>query len=156
MNAQEIMKNNNLFTLSEADLRGADLRGANLRGADLSEADLRWADLSGANLSGADLSEADLRGADLSGANLSRADLHKADLHGADLSGADLSGAIWIISIYIPDMSSRGDYLYAVRHNTGWMFKAGCFWGTAEEFRSRIADRKIYKSVLAMIESLEV
>ena len=107
-------KPGNLFSLSEANLRGANLRGGDLRGVDLrwtdlTAANLNEADLRGADLSGADLMKADLRGANLSRANLMRADLRwatlwavnlmRADLMGADLSranlyGANLSGAI--------------------------------------------------------------
>jgi hypothetical protein len=54
-------KPGNIFSLSEANLRGASLSEANLRGANLSGANLIWADLSGATLSEANLIGASLR-----------------------------------------------------------------------------------------------
>jgi hypothetical protein len=77
-----------------ADLRGADLRGADLLGADLWGADLLGADLGGANLLDTDLQCATLRYADLCGADLQRANLQYANLRGADLQRANLQGAI--------------------------------------------------------------
>lgn len=98
-----------------------------LAGADLREADLRCADLVGA-----DLSRADLAGAYLSRADLAFADLGDAHLDGADLHDADLRGAVGILAL--GPLSSRGDILYAVRHEDGLRFKAGSLWGTEEEF----------------------
>ncbi len=95
--------NDNVVSLSEAELREvswshANLRRANLSGADLGNANLSNASLRGANLRGANLSEASFSGADLSGADLSNAFLYEANLsnaflHGADLSNASLLGA---------------------------------------------------------------
>ena len=135
-----------------ANLRGADLSGENLRGADLSGADLSGADLSGADLSGANLSGANLRGANLRGANLRGADLRGADLRGADLRGADLCSAIGIMSAYIPNMSTRGDYLFANVHEGGLRFYAGCWSGTLSEFQERAAGRDLYLAQAAVFE----
>ena len=106
-------KPGNIFSLSEANLRGANLEGVNLNGTNLSGTNyseevafimrskgiMRSKDIIILGfLGGADLSEANLRGADLikaniSEANLGGADLSKANLSGANLRGADLSGA---------------------------------------------------------------
>jgi hypothetical protein len=116
-----------------ANLRGADLRGANLRGAELYRANLYRA-----NLSGADLSGADLYGANLSWANLYGANLYGANLSGADLYGADLRRANGIL-VFGPG-GSRGDLLYAVKHDKKIMWEAGCFWGNTKEFKSAIKE----------------
>ena len=100
---------------------------ANLVGADLEGADLR-----GANLVGADLKRTNLRGAYLWGANL----------WGANLEGTNLRGAKNISAIYVPGMSARGDYLYAVQHKDALMIKAGCWWGTIDEFEARVKEVK--------------
>ena len=132
-----------------ANLRGADLSGANLRGADLSGAylsgaNLRGADLSGAYLSDADLSGANLRGADLRDADLSDAYLSGANLRGANLSGAYLSGAGKIKSVddilLIGLIGSRADYTHIYRTDKGVYVKCGCFFGTVDEFASKVKD----------------
>jgi len=117
--------------LYRADLTGADLYGANLSGADLSEADLSEAHLTIANLYGANLS-----GANLSGANLYRANLYGANLSGANLYGANLSGAIGIMQF--GPMPTSGRIIYAVRHDSGWMVQAGCFWGTLDKLEEEV------------------
>lgn len=117
---------------SGLNLRRANLSNVNLVGADLRRATLHWAALVGANL----------RRANLSNANLRRARLNNANLEGAILTGATLEGATGIASVYLPDMSSRGDALYAIRHDHDVMIKAGCFWGTLEDFIQRVMDEK--------------
>ena len=131
-------------------------------------ANLSRADLSGADLSGAYLSRADLRGADLSGADLSRADLSGADLSGAYLRGAYLRGAIVegarkligtrpILQIGL--LGSRCAYLLAYLTDQGICIRAGCFFGTLEEFRSAVSKthgtndhRREYMAAITMIE----
>src|SRR3990167_7974172 len=127
--------------------------GACLSGANLSRADLSRAYLSGAYLSRADLSRAYLSGADLSGADLSGADLSRADLSGADLSGAYLRGAYLRGAIVegarkligtrpilqIGLLGSRCAYLLAYLTDQGICIRAGCFFGTLEEFRSAVS-----------------
>jgi len=138
--------------LESATKSGADLSGADLSGAYLSDANLSGANLSGAYLSGANLSGAYLRGADLSGANLSGAYLRDANLSGAnlsgaylrdaDLSGADLSGAKLVGKrpiIQIGPIGSRSDYLVAYMTDAGIHIKAGCFFGTRDEFIAAVA-----------------
>ena len=98
----------------------------------------------GANLRGADLSGANLRDADLSGANLSDADLSGANLRDADLSGAYLSGAGKIKSVddilLIGLIGSRADYTHIYRTDKGVYVKCGCFFGTVDEFASKVKD----------------
>mgnify|MGYP003640836866 CR=1 FL=1 len=119
-----------------ADLRVADLRGADLCGADLGGADLRGADLGGADLYGADLSGADLRGADLYCANLRGANLGGANLGGADLGGKKLIGDRPYFQM--GPIGSRSDYFQAFITDQGIYLKAGCFFGSIEEFESAL------------------
>lgn len=69
-------------------------------------------------------------------------DLSRLNLAGATLTGADLAGAAGIAALYVPGMSSRGDYLYAVQHDCCVMLTAGCFWGTLEEFIQRVSEKR--------------
>ena len=98
-----------------------------------------------ANLGGANLRGANLRGANLGGANLGGAYLRGADLGGADLRGAYLRGAILSdtekVSITssrpclrINSLGSRNDELFLWLTDEGPFVRAGCFWGTLEEF----------------------
>ena len=143
--------------LRDADLRGANLRGANLYGADLRGADLRDADLRGAKLCGADLRDADLRGANLRGAeihraNLRGADIHRANLYGANLYGANLYGAKGIMQF--GPMPTSGRIIYAVRHDSGWMVQAGCFWGTLDELEAAVKAKHNCPMYLGFIQLL--
>ena len=126
-------------TLGGANLGGANLGGADLRGAYLGGADLRGAYLGGANLRGAYLGSANLRGADLGGANLG-----SADLGGANLGSADLGGAGKITSVddilLIGPIGSRADYTHIYRTDKGVYVKCGCFFGTVDEFASKVKD----------------
>ena len=138
-------------------MRGADLGGANLGGADLGGANLRDANLGGAylggaNLRGAYLGGANLRGADLGGANLGGANLRGADLEGADLGGADLGGANLgganlrdagkLTSIddvlIVGPIGSRSAHTQIYRTDNGIYVKCGCFFGTINEFASKV------------------
>ena len=125
--------------LRDANLRGADLRDANLRGAYLRVADLRDANLRGADLSGADLSGADLRDANLRGADLRGADLRDANLYGADLRDAGKITSVDDILLIGP-IGSRADYTHIYRTDKGIFIKCGCFFGTVEEFASKVKD----------------
>jgi len=115
-----------------ADLRGADLRDADLRGANLGDANLGCADLRGADLRDADLGRVDLRGA-----NLRYADLRGADLRDANLRYADLRGASGVVSA--GPIGSEGRIAVAVAHPECIMVHAGCWWGSVDELRARIA-----------------
>ena len=132
----EYSKENNTIkdTIIEAVKRGADLGGADLRGANLGGANLGGAYLRGANLGGANLGGAYLRGANLRGAYL----------RGAYLRGANLGGAGKITSVddilLIGPIGSRADYTHIYRTDKGVYVKCGCFFGTVDEFASKVKD----------------
>jgi hypothetical protein len=130
-----------------ANLHRADLDGANLR-----RADLRWADLDGANLCRASLYQANLLSANLRGANLCRASLYQANLRSADLDGANLHGAKNIMQF--GPMPTSGRTIYAVRHDSGWMVQAGCFWGTLDELEAKVKASHNCPAYLGFIEIL--
>jgi hypothetical protein len=145
--------------LSGANLRFAELSHADLTGADLQGADLRDAELFGADLTGANLRDVELFGANLFGADLFGADLFGADLFGAELRDADLTGAKHIHSLYISQMSSRNDLVYAIEHESALMIKTGCFWGTFAEFKAKVisvksADSLYIKVGIVALEAL--
>ena len=94
------------------------------------------ADLRGADLRSADLGSAYLRGADLGGADLGGADLGGAYLGGADLRGAKLIGDRPILQI--GPIGSRSDYLIAFVTDQGVLVRAGCFFGSLDEFSSAV------------------
>jgi hypothetical protein len=118
---------------------------------------LEFESLIGANLRGANLINADLSGADLNCADLKGADLNCADLSvglsGADLNCADLKGAINYYSFVAYDTSKR--LVHCVKHDTTWMIKAGCFWGTLEELEIKVLDTHKSSVYLANIEILK-
>jgi uncharacterized protein YjbI with pentapeptide repeats len=118
--------------LEKAVSERANLRGANLEGADLRRANLEGADLEGANLRGADLEGADLRGANLRGAYLRGADLRGANLRGAYLYGAK--------NILVFKSNSSGRLFYIVNGDE-IKVQAGCFWGTTQELKDKIAEQ---------------
>ena len=127
----DFSKENNTIkdAIIEAVKRGAYLGGANLGGADLRGAYLRGADLGGA---------------DLGGANLGGAYLGGANLRGADLGSANLGGAGKITSVddilLIGPIGSRADYTHIYRTDKGVYVKCGCFFGTVDEFASKVKD----------------
>ena len=150
--------------LWDANLQGAILGDANLQGAILGDANLRNADLWGANLRNANLRNAilwgaDLRGAILWGANLRGAILWGAILWGANLRNANLRGASLNSAAGIWQSGpggSRRDMLYVVKHETCLMVKAGCFWGTLDEFEAAVeqthgdsAHGRYYRTMIA-------
>ena len=164
--------------LSGAELSGANLRGANLRGAYLSGANLSGAELSGAYLRGANLSDANLsdaylsgaelsgaylRGANLRGANLRGANLSDAYLSGANLSGANLSGGEKLIGdrpvFILGPIGSRCDYFTAYITDKGLRLRAGCFFGTRDEFSKKLdgehgdnSHGREYRAALALVD----
>jgi hypothetical protein len=80
-------------------------------------------------------------GADLGGADLRSADLGGADLGGADLGGADLRSAKLIGDrpiLQIGPIGSRSDYLIACVTDQGVLVRAGCFFGSLDEFSSAV------------------
>lgn len=80
---------------------------------------------------------ANLRGAYLGGADLRGADLRGAYLRGADLGGADLGGAYGVA--WVGPVGSAGRQVIAVDHGDKVMVHAGCWWGSVDDLRERIA-----------------
>ena len=80
------------------------------------------------------IEEAIKRGADLGGANL----------RGAYLGGAYLGGAGKITSVddilLIGPIGSRAGYTHIYRTDKGVYVKCGCFFGTVDEFASKVTD----------------
>jgi uncharacterized protein YjbI with pentapeptide repeats len=156
--------------LARANLDGANLDGANLDGAYLARANLDGANLDGANLDGANLAGANLDGANLDGAYLAGADLAGAYLAGAYLARANLDGA------YLDDKSvltgerpifmlgpigSESRTFVAYITASGLRLRAGCFFGTREQFLAKLDNKhgmatvhaREYHAALAMIDA---
>jgi uncharacterized protein YjbI with pentapeptide repeats len=117
---------------------------------------LEKATASGANLAGANLAGADLAGANLAGADLARAYLARANLSGAYLSGKKLIGERPIFMI--GPIGSRCAYFTSYITNAGIMLRAGCFFGSLEEFRVKLIKehgenrhRREYEAALTLI-----
>ena len=100
--------------------------------------------------------------------NLSYSDLSGSDLSGSDLSYSDLSGAIVrhqkLIGarpfFHIGPIGSRCAQFVSYITEAGLLLNAGCFWGTVDEFRAKLADEhgdndhaKEYEMALLMIEA---
>ena len=83
-------------------------------------------------------------GAYLDGANLRGANLGGAYLGGAYLRGAYLDGAGKITSVddilLIGPIGSRTGYTHFYRTDKGVYVKCGCFFGTVDEFASKVTD----------------
>ncbi len=74
---------------------------------------------------------------------LEKANLSGADLSGADLSGADLSGFLLVGDrpiFQIGPIGSRCDYLTGYLTDNGVMIRAGCFFGTMDEFKDKLSE----------------
>ena len=149
--------------LEKATTTGANLDGAYLAGANLARANLDGAYLAGAYLAGANLAGAYLAGANLARANLAGAYLAGANLAGANLAGANLAGKKLIGTrpiFQIGPIGSRCAYFVSYITEAGVLLNAGCFWGTVEEFREKLADThgdndyaKEYNAALLMIDA---
>ena len=146
--AHDCEDNSLAITLAMALKANADLRGADLRGADLYGADLYGADLRGANLGGADLGGADLYG---------------ADLYGANLGGANLGERGKMVGkrpfFQLGPIGSRNDYLLSFITDRGLLIRAGCFFGSRDEFEAAIDEThgvsehgQEYRAALALID----
>jgi hypothetical protein len=129
---------------AKANLYGADLRSANLYGADLRSANLYGADLGGANLGGANLGGANLGGANLGGANLGESGKLTGDRP----------------FFQVGPIGSRQDVLAAFQTEKGVFLRAGCFFGTVEEFKGKLQDEHgdnahavEYRAALVLIEA---
>ena len=136
---------------ARANLVGANLVGANLARANLARANLDGAYLDGAYLGGANLARANLDGAYLDGANLARAKLDGAYLDGAYLGGANLARANLARAkldgayldgerpvFQVGPVGSRCAYLVSFLTNVGIKIKAGCFFGSRDEFAAKV------------------
>ena len=139
-------------------LEKATTAGANLDGAYLAGANLARANLDGANLAGAYLVGAYLARAYLAGAYLARANLDGAYLAGANLDGKKLIGTRPIFQI--GPIGSRCAQFVSYITEAGVFLNAGCFWGTVDEFRTKLAathgdndHAKEYNAALLMIEA---
>jgi len=117
--------------LEKAVSARANLAGANLTGANLTAANLTGANLPGANLTGANLTVANLTGANLTGANLAG-----ANLAGANLAGKKLIGNRPIFMI--GPIGSRCSYFTSYITDAGIMLRAGCFFGSIDEFKAKL------------------
>jgi Pentapeptide repeats (8 copies) len=136
--------------LGDANLGGANLRGANLRGAYLGGANLRGAYLGGANLRGANLGDAYLGGAYLGGANLRDAEID---------DGSKLTGERPIFMLGPIGSESRTFVAYIT--TSGLRLRAGCFFGTREQFLAKLdkthglasVHAREYHAALTMIDA---
>jgi uncharacterized protein YjbI with pentapeptide repeats len=131
-------------------------------GANLAWADLTGANLAGADLDGANLARANLTGADLTGAKLTRANLDGANLDGANLAQANLAGAELIGGrpiFMIGPIGSRCAYFTSYNTDKGIMLRAGCFFGTIDEFMEKLSkehqDNNHAKEYLAALELIK-
>ena len=114
---------------------------------------------SGADLAGANLACAYLDGANLAGAYLACANLACADLAGANLDDkSELQGKRPILQI--GPIGSRCAYFVAYLTNKGLRLRAGCFFGTRDEFEKKLSGEhdsndhaKEYHAALAMIDA---
>jgi uncharacterized protein YjbI with pentapeptide repeats len=101
------------------------------------------------------LEGANLRGANLRGANLGGANLGGANLRGANLGGADKITSIDDILLIGP-IGSRADYTHIYRTDKGVYVKCGCFFGTVDEFASKVkgthGDNKYANQYLNVID----
>ena len=152
--SHECENNSDAITLAAAINAKANLYGANLYGANLCGADLRSANLYGANLYGANLCDADLYGADLYGANLRSANLYGANLYGAGKLTGDRP------YFAVGPIGSRQDILTAFLTEKGVYLRAGCFFGTVEEFRDKLQGEHgdnvhavEYRAALVLVEA---
>jgi hypothetical protein len=91
-------------------------------------------------------------------ADLSSANLRYANLSSANLEDADLRYAVGVLSI--GPVGSRRAILIAVKHEKAIFIKAGCFWGTLQEFAGAVDETygenkhaKNYKAAIALIET---
>ena len=114
-------------------------------------------------LEAAVVARANLVGANLVGANLDGAYLDGAYLDGAYLGGANLVGGEILKGerpiLQIGPIGSRCAYFVAFLTNKGLRLRAGCFFGTREEFEEQLSEThedndhsKEYKAALAMID----
>jgi len=146
------IKHLNGCVLFEADIPADTPSGLAMRAA------LEKAVSAGANLTRSYLAGAYLAGANLAGANLAGAYLTGAYLAGANLAGAYLVGNRPILQI--GPIGSRCAYLVSYITDAGIKVRAGCFFGSIEEFEAACAKThgdndhgKEYAAAVAMIRA---
>ena len=107
-----------------------------------------------ANLAGANLARANLAGANLAGANLEGSNLEGANIE----NGCALSGLRPVFQI--GPIGSRCAYFVAYITNKGLHLRAGCFFGSRDEFEEKLAGEhcdndhaKEYRAALALIDA---
>ena len=151
------IKHLNGCVLFEADIPADTPSGLAMRAA-LEKAVSAGAYLDGANLAGAYLTGANLTRSYLAGANLDGAYLAGANLTGANLDGATLVGNRPILQI--GPIGSRCAYLASYITDAGIKVRAGCFFGSIEEFEAACAKThgdndhgKEYAAAVAMIRA---
>lgn len=78
------------------------------------------------------------------GDTLAGAYLVSANLADASLRGAKISADHTLVGVrplmHIGPIGSRSDVLHAYRTDKGLMLRAGCFFGTADEFSAAVRD----------------
>ena len=101
---------------------------------------------------------ANLTGANLTGAYLDGASLARANLDGANLDGAYLIGDRPIMQI--GPIGSRCAYLVAYLTDAGVRVRAGCFFGSLDDFRAAVAEThgesthaREYAAAISLIET---
>ena len=138
--------------LFECDMPDGVISGLEMRHA------IEKAARDGANLRGAYLRGANLDGANLDGANLDGAYLRGAYLDGMMLGDKKLIGGRPVFQI--GPIGSRSDYLVTLFTDAGIVLRAGCFTGTAAEFREKLeaehGDNNHAKEYLAALELIAV
>ena len=121
------------------------------------------AHLTHAHLTHANLAGANLAGAYLAGANLTRADLAGANLTHANLAGANLDGGEKLFGkrpiFQIGPIGSRCAYFVAFITDKGLRLRAGCFFGSKEEFIEKLQEEhednehaQEYNAAISLIE----
>jgi len=119
------------------------------------------ANLAHANLYGANLVGANLDGANLDGANLAHANLAHANLFGANLDDKSVLTGIRPVFMIGPIGSSSRTFVAYIT-TQGLRLRAGCFFGTREQFLERLEithgdtgsiHAREYKAALAMIDA---
>ena len=156
------IKHLNGCVLFEADIpadtpSGLAMRAA-LEKAVSARSYLAGANLDGSYLAGANLTRSYLARSYLAGANLDGANLDGANLAGANLAGASLVGNRPILQI--GPIGSRCAYLVSYITDAGIKVRAGCFFGSIEEFEAACAKThgdndhgKEYAAAVAMIRA---
>jgi pentapeptide repeat protein len=113
------------------ELEGVDLSGLDLTGVAFDGLSLKRADLTSCDLSRADFRYCDLSGATFRSACLTDAEFGSAKLLNASLADAaiDCARSLWNAHCVIDaGFDVRGYRFVGVRHDHGWMVKAGCRW----------------------------